>query len=120
MCTDNNIINCLTQFGILYYTATLVGVVGLFVAPRLIWTAFTKGDGGKPRFDEDSPVRLLYFRLSAVLAALAYALAAFFVFPGVLFCSVFCFLGIGLPAIGVTTAIAFGVSIFQRPYKEPA
>lgn len=108
------------QFGLLYYAATFAGVAGLFLAPWLIWTAFTKRAGGKPRFDEKSPVRVLYFRLTAVLAAFAYALAAFFVFPGVLFCSVFCFLGIGLPAIGVTTAISFGVFLLQQPYKDTA
>ena len=118
-CPDNNILNCLEHFGGDFYRgAILLGVIGLFFAPWLIWQAFTRRKG-LPRFQEHAKKRLFFFRLFSFIAACAYAVAAFFVFPGVLFCSVFCFLGIGLPLVGITILIPFALFISLPPYEPP-
>jgi hypothetical protein len=119
MCPDYNIINCLSQLGAIYYGATFFGVIGLFLTPWLIWQAFAKRPGGVPRFDENQKMKIVFFRVFSFVAACTYAVAAFLVFPGVLFCSVFCFLGIGLPAIGITAAVPFVIRLFLSPYKPP-
>lgn len=95
MCPDHNIINCLSQFGAIYYGATFFGVIGLILAPWLIWQAFTKGPGGGPRFDEKQKMQIVFFRIFSFVAACAYAVAAFFVFPVYSFvaCSAFSELG---------------------------
>jgi len=119
MCPDNNIINCLSQLGGIYYGATFFGVIGLFLTPWLIWQAFTKRPGGAPRFHEKQKTQIVFFRIFSFVAACAYAVAAFFVFPGMLFCSVFCFLGIGLPAIGITAIVPFVIRLFLSSNKPP-
>lgn len=106
MCDDPNIINCLQRLGFLYDAAFYAGFLGLFIGPCLVWGAFSKSKNGEPRFSESSPALVVLFRFSAGLTAASLALAVFFAFPGILFCSVFCFLGIGLPAVGASSSIA--------------
>ena len=105
MCDDPNIINCLAQLGGFYKFAMVFGVIGLFIAPMLIKLAFSKKKDGTSRFVGHHLFLVYSFRVGAIVAAFSLVLAAFFIFPGVMFCSVFCFIGIGLPAVGVSTVL---------------
>ena len=105
MCDDPNILNCLSRLGWVYELARAVGAIGIFIVPIFVWLAFSRKNNS-PRFMGRPAYLVVSFRVASGIAAAAWALAAFFVFPGVLFCSVFCFLGIGVPAVGVATALA--------------
>lgn len=110
MCADSNIIDCLAELGLFYEASSAVGPVALFLAPWLVWIAFAKPKDGPRRFERASRILVLAYRSSAFVTGLAFAVAAFFVFPGVLFCSVYCFFLMGLPAVGAATSVSLALS----------
>lgn len=90
-----NIINCINDVGggaipILF----TIGTICLFIAPIIIWYAFSKKAKGYG----------VVSRFFVICMATAWGLCLFFIFPGVLFFSVYCILGIGLPILGLTAS----------------
>jgi hypothetical protein len=103
-----NVINELTSLlGPVYEPLRYFGGIGMFGAPILAFLAI-KGAFTQNLDNVGSAARILRALGSAasVLAGLLWLGALFSIFPGILFCSVYCFLGLALPVLGLGTGAA--------------
>lgn len=108
---ENNIINCINDvsggtgpfFG-------FIGFAGMFAVPLIIRSAFFKKSEGYGLLS-----RLLVLPLFAV-----WLVALYFLFPGITFCSVYCFLGIGLPLLGVALSVFGLCRIIELALSKPS
>lgn len=90
---ENNIINCINDVGGFFVPMALFwGVIGLLSAPFFVYRAFSSKED---KYGLGS-------KIAAIILAFGWGLSVFFIVPGFAFCSVFCFLGIGLPFLGIT------------------
>ena len=103
-----NVLNELESLlGPIYQLAVFLGAASMFGAPILAFLA-VKGAFTKNFRHATSPGGILRV-LGTVLSALSGLLwlgALLALFPGVLFCSVYCFLGLALPILGLGTGAA--------------
>lgn len=106
MCDDPNILNCVARLGLVYELARYAGFLGIFIGPVLVYGAFSLRKDGRPTFSERTPGLVMGFRLFAGLTAASLVLTLLTVFPGIFFCSVYCFFGIGLPVLGASSSIS--------------
>lgn len=104
-----NVLNELRNaIGVLWWPVIGSGAIGMIGAPILAFLSL-KGRIIKTTEEVGSASKL--FRslgaLASLLAGIAWLGALLSIFPGVLFCSVYCFLGLALPILGVFTASAY-------------
>jgi hypothetical protein len=103
-----NVINELAALlGPLRSPATYLGVVSIFGAPILAFLAL-KGFLTKGLKNAGPATRVLRSLAggASVLAGVLWIVALLSVFPGFLICSVYCFLGLALPILGLATGVA--------------
>jgi hypothetical protein len=106
MCDDTNVLNCFVRVMPASAQFRGLGAAGLFLAPWLLWQVFSRSDVSTARLQHAPAALVFSLRVAAILAGCALALVAFFVYPGFMFCSVFCLGVIGLPVLGITSALA--------------
>lgn len=98
-----NILNELAgMLGPVYEPALYIGGISMFGAPILAFLAtkgvFVQGASGTRR-----TLKMLGSG-AAVFAGVLWVVALLALFPGILFCSMYCFLGLALPLLGLATA----------------
>jgi hypothetical protein len=104
-----NVLNELRNtIGVLWWPAIGSGAIGMVGAPIL---AFLSLKGRLIDTTERGRSASKFFRslgaLASTLAGVAWLGSLLSIFPGVFFCSVYCFLGLALPILGVLTASAY-------------
>jgi len=121
MAEDGNIINAVASaLGPFHGPATFVGVIGLFGAPILAFLSI-KGVFTKP-LDQLRGVGCVFWRLGSIAATLTgvvWLAALLSFFPGLLVCSVYCFLGLGLPFLGIATTVTCLLLVVGKVSARP-
>lgn len=102
-----NIINALTDtLGPFYWPAVYFGAIAIFGAPIL---AFLSLKGVFNQYlEKQRGISRVFTQLGSVgslITGMVWIGALLSFFPGIFVCSVYCFLGLGLPMLGIATVM---------------
>lgn len=104
-----NVLNELrSALGVLWWPALGSGAIGMIAAP-IVASLSVKGAIVR-NSDQASSASKFFRHLASMVFFVSGVLwlgALFSIFPGVLFCSVYCFIGLSLPTLGVAISIGY-------------
>lgn len=122
-----NVINELNSLlGPFYYPFTTIGMFGMIAIPVLTFFSM-KGYFIKASEEVHSASQFFFAvgKVITVFSVLPWVGAIFSIFPGIFFCSIFCFVGLALPILGISTTLSclfliFGLLFTMKEFYESA